>query len=691
MPETFRDGRLASGDDPALEPRLGVLAAAIVLVFLIFFVRLFQLQIVDGAALRERSERNFVRTVRLEAPRGDIVDRNGRVFATTRPAYAVQVIPNEMREADRTYRVLAALLDEESVEIAERVGNPRGRGRFQPVVLDGDIDYEELVGVESYRYAMPGVVTDILPRRQYVDGRHAAHLLGTIGQIEQSQLTNPEFSDYRGGDIIGQSGLEALYESHLRGRAGGRNLVVDVAGREIEVIDEIPPMPGGRLVLTLDVDLQRAAEHAFDSQMEGEPDKMGALVAIDPNNGDVLALVSRPAYDPNAFAGGIDPATWRGLRDDDWEPLRNRALSGHYPPGSTYKAIVAIAGLSEGEVTPTPRSICPGYYRLGRRVYRCWKRGGHGNVDLAPRWSHSCDVYLLRARQRSSASTRSPEFATGFGLGHLPASRLAGREGGSRSHPGVEGADASRTLDQGRDGLGFDRTGLQPGDADPAGGRLRGDRQRRQRSSHRGWCCDSRPGMGSWFAKNRWVRRRPRAGRTRGARGRDVKRSHGVVADARGTGARARVAGITVGGKTGTTQVVSLDVVEAFEDGRRSRFNTAITPVRGVCARRSTRRSSSRCGRTRRGRRRGGRTGRTEGAASLCGDARHRSPTGRVDGRVGSSRRRTCPGLIGARSRIRLGAQLPDRGSRELRDRQPDVGDALRCRRRHVRTSCAGS
>ena len=563
MPESFRDGRLSSGDDPALEPRLGVLAACIVVVFLIFFLRLFQLQIVEGADLRRRSERNFVRTVRLEAPRGDIVDRRGRVLATTRPAYAVQVIPNELREADRTYRVLAALLQEDPVEIRDQVGHPRGRARFQPVVLDGDMDYLELVGVESYRYAMPGVVIDILPRREYVHAASAAHLLGTIGQIEQSQLATPRFADYRGGDIVGQSGLEALYEEHLRGRAGGRNLVVDVAGREVEVLDEVPAIPGGRLVLALDLDLQLAAEAAFDSHSAEEPDKMGALVALDPRNGDVLALVSRPAYDPNDFAGGIDPKTWVGLRDHRWEPLRNRALSGHYPPGSTYKALVALAGLEEGVITPESDAYCPGHYRLGRRVYRCWKRGGHGTINLRQSLVHSCDVFYYQLGQELGID-KIAEFAQGFGLGTPTGIALRGEKSGlvptkawkerARREPWLKGETVSASIGQGFNLTTPIQLAVLYG-AIANGGTLVEPRLVKRFETWRGQLVREQP---------EGATRQAPVSQESLAIVRDAL--HGVVADKRGTGARARVKGMSVAGKTGTTQVVSLEVVEGMED-----------------------------------------------------------------------------------------------------------------------------
>jgi penicillin-binding protein 2 len=229
------------------------------------------------------------------------MDREGRVLATTRPAFGLQVIPHELRHSDVTFAALGMLLDENGAALSARVGSPRGRRRFAPVRLAGDLSYDRLARVESHLYALPGVVTDVRPRRYYPGGSLASHLLGSIGEIGREQLVTREFADYRQGEVIGQAGIEARYQAHLRGRAGGRN----------QVVDDVEPQPGGRVTLTLDLDLQQVAEEGFLPEVLGEPAKLGALVALDPRNGDVLALVSKPSYDPNAFAGGVDDATCR--------------------------------------------------------------------------------------------------------------------------------------------------------------------------------------------------------------------------------------------------------------------------------------------------------------------------------------------------------------------------------------------
>ena len=563
MPGELRDTRLGAGDVSLADLRIGVVAAGIVLVFSIFVLRLFQLQILEGADLRSRSERNSVRTVVLEAPRGDVLDREGRVLATTRPAYRVQVMPNELRAPRRTFRALGLLLDRDAGELRAMVGTPTGRGRFQPVVLAGDLGYDYLVQVESHRFGLAGVVTDIRPRRHYVEIQRAGHLLGSIGEIQPQQLDTTEFSDYRAGEIVGQVGLELRLESHLRGRAGGRNVVVDVAGREIEEIDEVEPVPGGRVVLTIDLDLQRAAEEAFASTDPEEPERMGALVALDPRNGEVLAMVSRPAYDPNAFAGGIDRETWLELMTDEWRPLQNRVLAGHYSPGSTYKTFVAAAALAEGEVDPEEKVYCPGYWRLGRRVYRCWDRGGHGDVNLRQALVHSCDVFFYQLGVKLGID-RLAKYATGFGLGRLTGIELPGEAAGLvptrewkqrvKREPWIKGETVSVSIGQGANLA----TPLQLAVAYAAignGGILFQPQLVRRLESWDGELVEERAPI-----------ERGRVPIPPEALAQVTDALVGVVQDHRGTGGRARVSGLNVAGKTGTTQVVALEMFEDLEE-----------------------------------------------------------------------------------------------------------------------------
>jgi len=228
--DAIRGGALGTAVDDAVDRRTPFVAAFVLLVFAIFVLRLFQLQLIEGEKLGRLSAKNSVRTVRLDAPRGDIVDREGRTLATTRPAFGVQVIPNDLQRRERTFEALGMLLDDSPERFDALVGHPRGRGRFAPVRVSSDVTYDELARVESHRYALPGVITDVEPRRDYVEGDLAAHTLGYIGEIQGRQLEQREYADYRPGEVIGQAGVEQLHERDLRGRQGRRNVGVDVAG-----------------------------------------------------------------------------------------------------------------------------------------------------------------------------------------------------------------------------------------------------------------------------------------------------------------------------------------------------------------------------------------------------------------------------------------------------------------------------
>jgi penicillin-binding protein 2 len=557
-------GHLSSGSAAAShDRRLRVAGALLLLVFAGFLLRLFQLQILEGEELRRRSKENFVRTLQLRAPRGEIVDREGRVLATTRPAYELQVIPGNLERPDVTYAALGQLLAAEPAALRERVGPARGAARYRPVRLVGDLDFDALARVESHRYALPGVVTDVQPRRHYLDGALGAHLLGTIGEIRSDQLEKDAYQGYRAGDVIGQTGLEARLEAHLRGRDGGRNVVVDVSGRVVEVLDEIPPVPGGRAVLALDLDLQRAAEDAFLDVPEGEPPKMGAAVALDTRTGDVLAMVSRPAYDPNAFAGGIDAATWKALSGDEWQPLQNRAIQNHYPPGSTHKAIVAAAALTEHVITPHTRVFCPGFYRHGGRVYRCWKKGGHGSVDLHRALRESCDVFFYTAGVQLQID-RMARHARSFGLGQRTGIGLAGEAPGlvpssewkrkRFGEPWYPGETVSASIGQGYNLY----TPLQLAVAYAAignGGHVLRPRLLLRLESRDGASVEEFPPeeVGRTLAPPE-VLAQVLDGLT------------AVVEEPGGTGARARVPGLRVAGKTGTAQVVRLQHVEGLKE-----------------------------------------------------------------------------------------------------------------------------
>jgi penicillin-binding protein 2 len=549
-----------AGSDLPIDGRLRLFAALLGAAFAIFELRLFQLQIMRVDELREQALRNSVRTERLDAQRGEIVDREGRILAKTRSAFELDVVPSDLQRRDVTFAALGQLLEREPAELDARLGDPRGIARFRPVRLVGDLDEIQLARVETHRFALPGVSTRVRPLRHYLDGQLAAHLLGTLGEIRGDQLDQEAFADYRSGDIIGQTGLESILETRLRGHSGGRNVMVDAAGREVQVLDEIAPEAGSRVVLTLDLDLQRAAWEAFHDVPEGEPPKMGAAVALDVRTGDVLAMLSQPTFDPNVFSGGIDAATWKALTADEWDPLRNRAIQNHYPPGSTHKVVVAAALLEEGVVDAHTRTFCPGSFRFGGRTYRCWKREGHGSVDLVKAIQQSCDVYFYTFGVQLGID-KLANIARSFGLGQptgvglagevgglIPSSEWKERRFGERWYPGET---VSAAIGQGYNL--YTPLQLAVSYAAIASGKFVRPRLVLRVEGSEG-AEESPPSPATPVAVSEAHLALVRRGMT------------AVVEEPGGTGGRARVPGVQVAGKTGTAQVVQLQHTEGMKE-----------------------------------------------------------------------------------------------------------------------------
>ncbi|HVH06635.1 MAG TPA: penicillin-binding protein 2, partial [Myxococcota bacterium] len=555
---------LGQDRQPIQPGRVRLAIAVLLLVFALFTGRLFQLQLIQGDDLRKRALQNSVRTIRLEAPRGDILDREGRAVATTRAAFGLEVVPEDLRSGP-TFAALGQLLGADPAVLAAGAKPARGAARFKPVRIVDDLTPDQLSRVEVHRYALPGVATDVRPRRDYVDGVLAAHVLGSLGEIRGDQLERETFAGYRPGDVIGQSGAEAIFEDALRGEAGGRNVLVDVAGREMDVLEEVRPLPGNRVVLALDLDLQTAAEDAFDKiQLPNDPQPKGAVVAIDARTGDVLAMVSRPTYDPNDFAGRIDPRTWKSLLDDPYVPLQNRAVQNQFPPGSTFKAFVAAAALHDGVINEHTTVFCGGSFWYGNRAYRCWKRGGHGTVNVHTALRSSCDVFFYTAGVKLGID-RLAEFGRRIGLGvpsgigfpHEaagvnPSDAWKRKRFGERWYPGET---VSVSIGQGYNLM----TPLQlaVGYATLAnGGKLLKPRLALRIESRDGELLEEFPPVVRSDAQIDPVHV---AAVLRGL--------EAVVSEPGGTGSRAKVKNVRVGGKTGTSQVVSLDRTKGLAEG----------------------------------------------------------------------------------------------------------------------------
>jgi penicillin-binding protein 2 len=407
---------LKSADTDWYRRRLNGTLVIVLAAFLVLGLRLFHLQVVQGEEYRRLSENNCIRLQDIDPPRGQILDRQRRLLVDNRPSFNLVMVPRDAKPVDTT---LARLADGVGLDLEELAhAAERTRSVYRPVVLRADIDRDLLAAVEARRYDLPGVTVDVKALRRYVYGDSAAHLLGYMGEINAEELAGGRYPGCRGGDSIGKFGIEKNCEPLLRGQPGGRQVEVDARGQVIRILKTVEAVPGHNVVLTIDHRLQAVAEQSLG-------DRAGAVVAVDPRNGEVLVMASRPSFDPNAFVGGISRRDWQALVENPRRPMENKAIQATYPPASTYKIVTAMAGLQEGEIDGRSQFFCPGQLRYGNRAYRCWKRGGHGHLNVVEAISQSCDVFFYQvgiklgvdrlARYARSCGFGSP---TDVGLDH---------------------------------------------------------------------------------------------------------------------------------------------------------------------------------------------------------------------------------------------------------------------------------
>lgn len=523
--------------------RLALAFAAVVVLFGLTLARLWSLQVTWGDQYASLSENNRIRLKRVRATRGTILDRHGRVLVDNRPSFDLVLVPEDTPDVDRTIASLTTLLGPEAGDLSAPVVAAKNRPPFEEVILLRDLDWERIVRIETHQFELPGVSVQVGPRRTYPHGEMAAHLLGYVGEVNQQELAAR--SGYHMGDLIGKAGAERYWEDQLRGTDGGQQVEVDAVGRKLRVLNEVDETPGHSLVLTIDRDLQLTAEDAL-----GEND--GAVVAIDPRSGEILAMASRPAFDPNVFARGIRAAEWRGLTQSRKRPLNSKALQGTYPPGSTFKVIMAAAALEEGVINAFTSIPCSGGMFFGNRTFRCWRRGGHGMMNVHDALVRSCDVFFYQVGQRLGVDTIA-EYAHRFGLGAPTGVRLEHESGGiiptsawkrqRFGEPWYPGETLSVAIGQGY----VTATPLQMANAMAAlanGGTLwRPSFVKRVESTDGIVLSEEMPEkMGDL-----------------GLKPRTITQLHEALADVvntkAGTGSKARLPGIEVGGKTGTSQV----------------------------------------------------------------------------------------------------------------------------------------
>ena len=385
-------------------------------------VRLWYLQVIKWDDLRQKSESNRIRIHEVKALRGIITDRNGNVISNNQPSYDLAIVPGNTKDIQEIVAELERLYSREGLEFnMDESMIDRARSSVQ-MKLERSISWEELALVETNCLDLPGVAVDIVPvRRQYL-GMAAAHLLGYVNEISPDELKNDTTGQYKPGDRVGKSGIERVYDRFIRGTSGGEHIEVNAAGRKVRVLGRVDPIPGCNMQLTIDSELQKIAWDA----MEG---KTGSVVAMDPRDGSILALVSRPAYDPELFNKKMSRELWESLTKDPMRPLENKAIAGQYPPGSTFKMIMATAGLEEGVITPDTKFNCSGSFTLGNHTFRCWQKKGHGSVNLHKAIVQSCDVYFYNVG-RLLGIDKIAEYSKAFGLGSPTGVPLPGEKEG---------------------------------------------------------------------------------------------------------------------------------------------------------------------------------------------------------------------------------------------------------------------
>ncbi len=528
--------------------RLPLFTALVTLVFSLLVMRLYYLQIVRGSHYSRLAEENRISLIRVRAPRGIIFDRHGNVLVTNRPSFSVSLDLDAVRDLDATVGAVSAALGLDRADLARKVRAVEPYRRFEPVRIKEDVGRPEVAALEALRYDYPGVLVEVEPRRSYPHGQFASHVLGYVGQINAAELKARADIGYRMGDYIGKMGIEKELDTELKGRDGFQQMEVDSLGRGIKVLSSIPPIPGHSVTLTIDFALQQVAEEALAGVS-------GAIVAIDPRDGSVLAAASSPAIDPNSFSHGLSQEEWDRLSHDDRHPLQNRIVQAQYPPGSVFKILTAIAALESGVITPATSFSCRGAMRYGNRDFRCWKKEGHGEVSLHRALVESCDVYFYQVGLKAGIDEIA-RVAREFGLGKATGLELGSESQGLipdsawkrkvRKEPWYSGETLSAAIGQGYDLVTPVQAALLAATVANGGSVYRPHLIRRVAD---GTGATVRTGA---VTAERTVRLKPetlavvRAG------------LWGVVNEPGGTASVARVPGLVVAGKTGTAQVVRM-------------------------------------------------------------------------------------------------------------------------------------
>ncbi len=526
-----------------LEYRIKIAVIFIFIIFSVIVMRLFQLCVVDGERYRILSETNRQRIIPVTPQRGIIYDRNNIPLVRNIPYFVVTLNAEEMNE--ERIPLIAGFLGIDTEEIKKRIS--QRISQFEPVILKEGLSFKEVAFIEARYSDFPELSVSTTFIRKYEYGGVASHLLGYLGKITKKQWEELRGKGVPPDAMIGQWGVEALYDPVLRGNFGKKIIEVDATGREIRVIKEIPPVKGRDITLNIDINLQKRIEESYNGQR-------GAFIAINPASGEILALGSLPSFDPNRFSKGIDPEYWKNLTNDPGTPLLNRVFQSQYPPGSVFKIITAIAALEDGIIKPSFRVNCNGYYSIGSKILRCWKKEGHGSVDLRRAIVESCDVYFYELGRRTGID-RIAEYARRLGLDSYTGIKLVSEKKGIipdtawkmrvRKEEWYPGETLIASIGQGYVSTTPAQL-VRMISAVANGGELPSLKLLKEEVN--GSDPDKRiyPINSTGISKETFD---------------FIKDAlKGVVHDDGGTGGRARIAGLTVAGKTGTAQVISKSI-----------------------------------------------------------------------------------------------------------------------------------
>jgi len=526
--------------------------------FLVILMRVWYLQILKGEDFMGQSEQNRVRKISLADYRGEIKDRLGNIIVNVRPSFSLYVTPEDTDNLSESLEFLSGLIEINKDKLRDDI---RRSPSFKNVLIKRDISRREVAYIEENKMLLPGIRIKVEPMRNYAHKDFASHVLGYLGEVSKGELKTSKLGRYEPGDMVGKNGLEKIYESQLRGKKGFKEVEVDVSGRELKALRKLSPKTGNSLVLTLDSRVQSKLETLMDEVL-GENSVEGSAVVMKVQSGEIIAMVSKPSFNPNSFATGISRKKWNSLVLDEKNPLQNRTIDGQYPPASTYKMVTAYAALSEKIIKPESTIFCPGHFRLGKRNYRCWKKKGHGNMKLHDALVQSCDVYFYTLGHRLGIDNLA-QYANRLGLGELTGIELQGEKPGlvpsrqwkkrCKNEPWFPGETISASIGQGYNLVTPLQSARMISTIASGGILIRPYLVKKIEDSDGKLIQEFFPVVSRNIGIDPEVLKHLKEG------------LRGVVHEAHGTGHRARLKNIIVSGKTGTAQVVGMKASDEID------------------------------------------------------------------------------------------------------------------------------